>query len=55
MAGEHLGLFDVFVKWTRREQEQKTRLPLAEQLKKAQRNAAPPSVSAPKKKQEHAL
>ena len=55
MVREHPGLFDVFVKWTRREQEQKSRLPLAEQLKKAQRNAAPPAASAPKKKQEQAL
>ena len=54
MAGEHLGLFDVFVKWARREQEQKSRLPLAEQLKKAQRHVAP-AASAPKKKQEQAL
>ena len=55
MVREHPGLFDVFVKWTRREQEQKSRLPLAEQLKKAQRNAAPPAASAPRKKQEQAL
>ena len=55
MVREHPGLFDVFVKWTRREQEQKSRLPLVEQLKKAQKNAAPPAASAPRKKQEQAL
>lgn len=50
---EHPGLFDVFVKWSRRELEEKSKLPLAEQLKKAQKYTSSPSPS--KKAHERAL